>query len=152
MVIPWGLGSCLSYSLPHRKEYNAWHQQALSVQLMNKIFIYVPIDSCAKIDLSTYHLPFYSYLPTWLGGNRGWDGWMASLIQWTWTWANSGRWWGTRRPGVLQSIGSQRVGHDLVTEQQQQPTYQCTPYFSFHRIILVLEDLSGITHFGEFSK
>ena len=36
--------------------------------------------------------------------NRGWDGWMASLIQWTWTWANSGRWWGTGRPGVLQSM------------------------------------------------
>ena len=25
------------------------------------------------------------------GGNRRWDGWMASLIQWTWVWANSGR-------------------------------------------------------------
>ena len=52
-------------------------------------------------------------------GDRGWDGWMASLIQWTWTWANSGRWWGTRKPGVPQSMGSQRVGHDLATEQQQ---------------------------------
>ena len=52
-------------------------------------------------------------------GNRGWDDWMASLIQWTWTWANSRRWWGIGKPGVLQAIGSQRVGHDLVTEQQQ---------------------------------
>ena len=25
------------------------------------------------------------------GGNRGWDGWMASLKQWTWIWANFGR-------------------------------------------------------------
>ena len=40
---------------------------------------------------------------------RGWDGWMASLMKWTWTWANFGRWWGTGRPGVLQSIGLQRV-------------------------------------------
>ena len=40
-------------------------------------------------------------------GNRGWDGWMVSLIRWTWTGANSGRWWGTGKPGVLQSIGSQ---------------------------------------------
>ena len=39
--------------------------------------------------------------------------------QWTWTCANSRRWWGTGRPGVLQSMGSQRVGHDWVTEQQQ---------------------------------
>ena len=50
-------------------------------------------------------------------GSREWDGWMASLMQWTWTWANSGRWWGTGRPGVLQSMGSWRVGHDWVTEQ-----------------------------------
>ena len=52
------------------------------------------------------------------GGNRGWDGWMASLTQWTLVWANSGRWWSTGKPGVLQSMGSQRVWHDLVTEQQ----------------------------------
>ena len=47
-------------------------------------------------------------------GNRGWDGWMASLIQWTWTWANSRRWWGTGRPGM----GSQSIWHNLVTGQQ----------------------------------
>ena len=41
--------------------------------------------------------------------NRGLNGWMASLMQWTWTWANSGRWWGTGRPGMLQSMGLQRV-------------------------------------------
>ena len=57
----------------------------------------------------------------WRGkvGAIGWDGWMASSTQWTWVWANSGRWWRTGKPGVLQFIGSQRVGHDLVTEQQQ---------------------------------
>ena len=52
-------------------------------------------------------------------GDRGWHGWMASLIQWTWTWANSRRWWGTEKPGMLQSMGSQRVRHDLATKQQQ---------------------------------
>ena len=52
-------------------------------------------------------------------GNRGWDDWMASLTQWMWVWANSGRQWRTGKPGVLQSIGLQRVGHDLATEQQQ---------------------------------
>ena len=50
------------------------------------------------------------------GGNRGWNGWMASPIQWTWTLANSRRWWGIGKPGVLQSMGSQRVGLDWVTE------------------------------------
>ena len=41
------------------------------------------------------------------GGRRGWDGWMASSTQWTWVWANSGRQGRTRKPGVLQSMGSQ---------------------------------------------
>ena len=44
------------------------------------------------------------------GDDRGWDGWMASLTQWTWVWASSGRWWWTGKPGVLQSMGSHRVG------------------------------------------
>ena len=46
------------------------------------------------------------------GGERNatrWDGWMASLTQLTWVWANSRRYWRTGKPGVLQSIGSQRV-------------------------------------------
>ena len=50
------------------------------------------------------------------GDDRGWDGWMASPTQWTWVWVNSGCWWWTGRPGVLQSMGLQRVRHDWVTE------------------------------------
>ena len=50
--------------------------------------------------------------------DRGPNGWMASLIQWTWVWASSWRWWWTGRPGMLQSTGSQRVGHDWETKQQ----------------------------------
>ena len=53
------------------------------------------------------------------GGNRGGDGWMASLTQWTWVWANSGVYWRTVKPGVLQFMGSRRVGHDGTTERQQ---------------------------------
>ena len=41
------------------------------------------------------------------GDDRGWDGWMASLTQWTWVWVNSESWWWTGRPGVLQPMGSQ---------------------------------------------
>ena len=48
--------------------------------------------------------------------DRGWDGWMASPIRWTWVWVNSGSWWWTGRPGVLQFMGSQRDGHDWATE------------------------------------
>ena len=50
------------------------------------------------------------------GADRGWDGWMASPSQWTWVWAGSRSWWRTGKPDVLQSMGSQRVGHYLATE------------------------------------
>ena len=50
------------------------------------------------------------------GDNRGWGGWMASPTRWTWVWVGSGSWWWTGKPGVLQSMGSQRVGHDWATE------------------------------------
>ena len=49
------------------------------------------------------------------GDDRGWDGWMASPTRWTWVWVDSGSGWWTGRPGVLQFMGSQRVGHDWVT-------------------------------------
>ena len=51
-------------------------------------------------------------------GQQRWDGWIASPTQWTWVWVRSGRWWWTGKPGTLQSMGSQRVGHDWATEQQ----------------------------------
>ena len=50
------------------------------------------------------------------GDNRGWDGWMASPTQQTWVWLNSGSWWCTGRPGMVQSMWSQRVGLNRVTE------------------------------------
>ena len=46
------------------------------------------------------------------GNNRGWDGWVASPIWWTWVWVCSRIWWWTGKPGVLQSRGSQRIRHD----------------------------------------
>ena len=49
-------------------------------------------------------------------GTTGWNGRMISLTWWTWVWASSGSWWWTGRPGLLQSMGSQRVGHDWATE------------------------------------
>ena len=52
------------------------------------------------------------------GDDRGQDGCVTSPTLWTWVWASSGRWWRARKPGVLQSMGLQRVGHDWVTEQQ----------------------------------
>ena len=53
------------------------------------------------------------------GSDRGWDGWMASPAQWTWVWTNSGRQWRSGKPGKLQFMGSQRVGHDLAAENNK---------------------------------
>ena len=67
------------------------------------------------------------------GDDRGWDSWMTSPTQWTWVWVNSRSWWWTGRPGVLQSMGLQRVGHDLATELNwtQISVFRC---FSFSEV------------------
>ena len=54
------------------------------------------------------------------GDDRGWDRWMASSTQWMWIWVNSGSWWWTGKSAVLQSMGSQRVGHNWGTELKGQ--------------------------------
>ena len=66
-------------------------------------------------------------------GTTGWDGWMASPTRWTRVWVNSGSWWWTGRPGVLQLMGSQRVGHDWTTELKYRRsrslwTFECLNY------------------------
>ena len=50
------------------------------------------------------------------GDDRGWGGWMASLTPWTWVTANTRSWWWTGKPGLLQSMGWQRVRHHCMTE------------------------------------
>ena len=61
------------------------------------------------------------------GDDRGWDGWMASLTRWTWVWVSSGSWWWTGSPGVLQSVGSQRLGHGWETELNwTESSLECT--------------------------
>ena len=74
------------------------------------------------------------------GYYRGWDGWMASPNQWTWFWVDSGSWWWTGRPGVLQSKGSQRAGHDWATELNWSLTKSppmLTSYITTYSTILI---------------
>ena len=56
-------------------------------------------------------------------GQQGWDGWTASLTQWTWVWLNSGSWWWTGKLGMLQSMGSQRVAKGYWTELSNTSKY-----------------------------
>ena len=66
------------------------------------------------------------------GDDRGWDGWMASLTQWTWIWVNSGSWWWTGRPGVCSSWGRKESD---ITEQVNwtEPTPVSDPENSIDR-------------------
>ena len=67
----------------------------------------------------------------------GWDGWIASLTWWTWVLASSGSLWWTGKPGVLQSMGLQRVGQDWVTELNWTDMYIYTCVLShFSRVWL----------------
>ena len=112
------------------------------------------------------------------GDNRGWDGWMASPTQWTWVRAISRSWWWTGKPGVLQSMGLQKVGHDWATELtdwklslpwsndfsnymiwtwKQSPLVQGVPnlvnHFTFSMSIIKIQDVYfwGISRFLLFS-
>ena len=75
------------------------------------------------------------------GDDRGWDGWMASPTQWTWVWVNSGSWWWTGRPGMLWFMGSQRAGHDWMTELNWTETVLC-------KECLISNNCAGWSHFS----
>ena len=74
------------------------------------------------------------------GDDRGWDGWMASPTQWTWVWVSSGSLWWRGKPGMLQSMGLQRVGHDWATELNW-------TYYIFFFKLLVKKCFSGFLYF-----
>ena len=59
--------------------------------------------------------------------DRGWEGWMVSLTRWMWIWASSGSWWWTGRPGVLQSMESQKVWQDWANELNWSSPEQTAP-------------------------
>ena len=75
------------------------------------------------------------------GDDRGWDGWMASLTRWTWVWVSSGCWWWAGKPGVLQSMGLQRVGHNWATELNW-----CCDY---NKVSTLTQEKSRIGRFGD---
>ena len=70
------------------------------------------------------------------GDDRGWDGWMASSTWSTWVWASSRSWWWTGKPGMLQSMGSQRVGHKWATELNWK---EISPEYSLEGLMLKLQ-------------
>ena len=75
------------------------------------------------------------------GDDRGWDGWMASPTWWTWVWVSSRSWWWPGRPGVLQSMGSQKVTHNWATELKGQSWFNLI-FSSWHQ---ELSPISNVT-------
>ena len=71
------------------------------------------------------------------GDNRGWDGWMASLTQWTWVWASSRSWWWTGKPGMMQSMGSQSLPVGFSTPlTAERFMFSSQLYFSFYEFLI----------------
>ena len=69
------------------------------------------------------------------GDDRKWDGWMASLTRRTWVWESSGSWWWAGKPGLLQSMGPQRVEKDWVTELKW--FYNYKSIYIMHNILCI---------------
>ena len=74
------------------------------------------------------------------GYDRGWDAWMTSPTRWTWVWVDSGSWWWTGRPGMLQFMGSQRVRHDWATELNWTGLFSLWCQWDLFQIILLEEN------------
>ena len=87
------------------------------------------------------------------GDDRGWDGWMASPTRCTWVWVNSRSWWWTGRPGMVRFMGSQRVGHNWVTELNWTELNKLYSLFQFHFFLksVVLFDIHMFKTKGNIS-
>ena len=110
----WNKSNILSFPLVHPKGNQSWEfirRTVVETETPNILATW-----CKELT----HLKDPDVGKDWRAGgkvdDRGWDGWMASLTQWTWVWVNSGSWWWTGRPGELQFMGLQRVGHDWMPE------------------------------------
>ena len=78
-------------------------------------------------------------------GDRGWDSWIASPTWWTWASASSGSWWWTGKSGMLQSVGSQRVGHDWATELKNFPQVVV-----IHKVFSIINETDVFLEFSCF--
>ena len=83
----------------------------------------------------------------WEGDDRGWDGWMASLTQWTWVWVSSGSWWWTGKPGMLQSMGSQSQTWLSNWTEQWDPSDK---HLMFFKVVFENENECRSVMFGSF--
>ena len=111
---------------------------------LSKSILWAKATVCPRIFRSTFKFSNVSWEGMGArgkGDNRGWDGWMVSPTRWTWVWVNSRRWWWTGKPGVLQFMGSQRVGHEWATDL-------IWYIFSYITIIISIYEKGMANHFS----
>ena len=108
--IPWTEEPGRLQSMGSQRVKHDWVTFTFSSTLY-MLYVYVYINWCWKRPWCWERLKAGGE-----GDDRGWDGWMASPTQGIWVSATSGRWWRTGNPGGLQSMGSERVEHNLVTD------------------------------------
>ena len=114
--------SLFSTSRIYKLESVGWTWEWVRATDINKVVSHkIPHFSFSWKKKKSVHfgleaLVYYTLRAGGEGDDRGWEGWMASPTQWTWVWVDSRSWWWTGRPGVLQFMGSQRVGHDWATK------------------------------------
>ena len=128
MLLSCGVGEDSWESLGLQGDLNAKRKSALNIHWKdwcwrgnsNTLAIW-----CKEVTLWKRHWCWARLKAAGERDDRGWDGWMVSLTQGTWVWASSGSWWWTGKPGVLQSMGSQRLRHDRATEQHNLFTSGC---------------------------
>ena len=120
MLFNYGVGkdSWESFGLQGDPTSSSWRRSVLGVHWKDWCWSWnsnTLATSCK--ELTHWKRPWcWDRLGAGEGDSRGWDGWMASLTPWAWVWVNSRSLWWTGRPGVLQFMGLQRVGHDWATE------------------------------------
>ena len=101
--VPWIAGRANSSVLKEINPEYSWEGLVLKLQYFGHLMW----------NLTHWKRPWcWERLKAGEGDDRGRDGWLTSLTQWTWVWANSWRWWRAGKPGVLQSMEFQRVGRD----------------------------------------
>ena len=77
------------------------------------------------------------------------NGWMTSQTRWTWIWVSSRNWWWTGKPGMLWSMGSQRVRHDWTDWHNINNGFPW--WLKWQRICLQCRDLDSIPELGRRS-
>ena len=146
MVFPVVMYGCDSWTVnkAERQKIDAfelWHWRRLlrvpwTARRSNKFIIKEISPGCSLEGLTHWKRP-WCWERLKVGGegdDRGWDEWRVSPTRWTWVWVSSRSWWWTRKLGVLQSTGSQRVRHDSATEHQQY--ILCYLYYLLYKIWL----------------